>query len=592
MADPGSSRRAVLSPRVLLADAARGLGEDPALAKLALVYALAQLSVVGWDQPNALGWENDGVAPRDFLRGVADNLAWGHAHRYPLFHNLVLLVLCAPVLLAFALGGRWSLAAASERVLSVACMTAVSLVIKLVHVAMGCGLLLLTARLARRLFGITAGRWAALCVLTCVTITYYGRVSNLDGPYMFWVALTLDRVLSVLERGRARDYALSGVFAAASVATKDQAYAAYVLALPLYLVAAPLLVPRVVAAGSAHWRRLALASAWGVLGYGVLGGVLVNPVGFLARVRMLLGTNSQDWRNYARSAQGVLLNLSDLWAAQPAFYWHPGIVAACWLGVVLAVVLPAPPGGASRLERALPIVAGLSSVLAFTLPVARCEHRFVLPLGVALCVYGGAALAWLGRRTLTLPLALLACLAFALSARQCLALALTQWSDPRREVEHYLARLPRGSAVEIYGFTVLQPRLDASPTAPYRVQRVGKESPSQRARIPGVREVQARFGDVVARRPDAVVITQGFIEQFLAREFRPGESPSAQWLAAQRDEDAVRYFRAAVRDAVPGYRTSLTARVQLPDWARALGCQPVRIHDTTAGTVWVLVPAS
>jgi hypothetical protein len=561
--------------------------EDRVVVRIALAYGVLQLAVIGWDLPSAIGWENDGVAPKDFLRGVFHNLAWGQAHRYPLFHNLLLLLACAPVLLLGVVAGPWSTDAIAGRVSSVACMTAVSLVIKLAHVAMGVGALVLVARVTRRLFGVSAGRFAALCAASSLTISYYGRASNLDGPYMFWTVLALDCALDVLERGARRDYALLGLCMAASVATKDQAYASYALALPIYLGLTPLLSPHELPAGPAHWRRLGHGLQWAALGYAVLAGVLVNPAGFVARLRMLAGTNSQDWRSYARSAEGLRLNLEDLWAAQAQFFWHWGVVALCWGGVLYAL-LARPEPGSRRRSRLLPIAMGLSSVLAFTLPVARCEHRFMLPLGVMLCVYGGAALAGLFRQRFTWPLACAACVALCLSAWQCTLLALTQWGDARNEVERYLARLPHGSLVEAYGFVVFQPRFDTSAGSPYGVDRVGNDAVRARAHIAGTTEVRDAFSNVGERHPDVIVVSDGFAERFLERSFRKGEVPSVQWLAAKRDADAVAFFRAVARGTLPGYHTELVARSRLPAWAQALGGKPVRIHDSTDATIFVL----
>jgi hypothetical protein len=578
---------ASFSPAAMAAAVVGCAREDRVVVRIALAYAALQLAMIGWDQPNAFGWENDGVAPKDFLRGVLYNLAWGQAHRYPLFHNMLLLLACAPALLACVLWGPWSAHAIAERVSSIACMTTVSFVIKIVHVAMGVGVLVLVARITRRLFGAPAGRFAALCVASSVTIGYYGRVSNLDGPYMFWTVLALDCMLDVLQRGAPRDYALAALCMAASVATKDQAYASYALALPVCFGLVPLLSTQPMPVGPAHRRRLLHGLQWGVLGYGVLAGVVFNPAGFVARVRMLAGTNSRDWRSYARSAAGLRLNIEDLWAAQTQFHWHWGVVALCWSGVVYAA-LGTPEPGFGRRARLLPIAMGLSSVLAFTLPVARCEHRFLLPLGVMLCVYGGGALAWLWRQRFSWPLACAACVALCLSAWQCVLLGLTQWGDARNEVERYLARLPDGSVVETYGFLVFQPRFDSSARSPYRVDRVGTDAVRERAHIAGMTEVRDAFGNVGVRHPDVIVVSDGFAERFLARSFRTGEVASAQWRAAQQDAAAVRFFGAVVRDALPGYHTVLWARSQLPAWTRALGGKPVRIHDSTGATLFVL----
>lgn len=565
----------------------RCVREDPVVARIALVFALLQLSVIGWDQPSTFGWENDGVAPKDFLRGVFVNLAWGQAHRYPLFQNLLLLLACAPLLLGYALAGPLSAQASAARVTSITCMTAVSFVIKMVHVAMGAGILLVIARIARRLFGVSAGRFAAVCGASSVSISYYGRVSNLDGPYVFWTVLALDRVLDVLRRGARRDYALAAVFMAASVATKDQAYASYVLVLLIHLGLIPLIVPRLLPAGPSHWKNLAHGLLWGALSYVVLAGVVVNPLGFVSRLRMLTGVNSEGWRTYSRSLAGLRLNLEDLWWAQPRFHWHWGLVAVCWSGILLAA-LARPQPGFSRHAHFAPLAMGLSSVCAFTLPVARCEHRFMLPLGVMLSIYGGGAIAWLWQRRLTWPLACAACVALCLSAWQCALLAFTQWGDARNDVEHYLAQLPRDSLVETYGFVVFQPRLDVSARSRYRIQRVGTDDVRLRAHIEGTTEVKSAFGAIGARRPDVIVVSEAFVQRFLARSLRKGEVMSAQSIAAQADPDAVQFFRTIARDALPGYHTALLAETQLPAWARALGGKPVCIHDSTGAAFFVL----
>ena len=578
-----------LSPRSMFSGLVRVIREDRAAANMTAALMVLQLAVIGWDQPSSIGWENDGVAPRDFLRGVYENLRFGHGHRYPLFHNLILLAVCLPVLLLFGAAGQLSSSSIQQRVTSVACMTCVSLLIKLVHVAVGGGLMLLTARIARRLFGVVAGRAALLCAMTSVTLSYYARTSNLDGPYMLWTVLAIDRLLSVIERGVERDYVLLGLFVAASVATKDQAYAGYVLTLPVFLLLVPLWSPSSLAAGSKHLRYLGTATLAGAAGYLVLAGVIFNPTGLLARIALLTGPNSQEWRSYARSGLGLSQNLLDLFSAQTAFFWHPVIVALCWCGLVFGGLQRTPHGLTVSARRLVPLVAAFSSLLAFTLPVGRCEHRFVLPLGVWLSVYGGASLAWLfAQRARAWPiLALVAC-ALGLSAFQSLSLALTQLGDARNEVERLLQSLPAGSVVETYGYNVYQPRFGAANSRRYRVERVGKEPTDKRAKIAGVDEVQARFADVAGRRPDLVLVNEGFAERFLPRSFGPGEAPSVQWLTSQSDTDAVAYFRAALAGVMPGYSLKLSAAPRLPRWASRLGAQPISIHDrTTAERVLV-----
>ena len=236
--------------------------EDRTVGWIVLVFALSQLIAIGWDLPGSYGWENDGIAPRDFFAGIAINLTPGQGHRYPLFHNILLGVLCIPILLPAALSAeQWTLPALMEQILTVPVMTGCSLVAKLVAIVMACVSLLVIARIARRTVSAEAGRWAAIWAATCLSFAYYGRVSNLDGPYLMWTALAIDRLLAVAETRKRRDYILFGVLAGAAVATKDQAYAGFVLPGLIYVLLLLLRSDRPFGPRQAHYRTWAGASS-------------------------------------------------------------------------------------------------------------------------------------------------------------------------------------------------------------------------------------------------------------------------------------------------------------------------------------------
>ena len=98
--------------------------EDRAVAWIIFVFALSQLVAVGWDLPGSMGWENDGIAPRDFFAGLSINLTPGQGHRYPLFHNAIVAILSLPILLPAALrADDWTLPALMDQVLTVPVMT-------------------------------------------------------------------------------------------------------------------------------------------------------------------------------------------------------------------------------------------------------------------------------------------------------------------------------------------------------------------------------------------------------------------------------------------------------------------------------------
>jgi hypothetical protein len=563
----------------------RLLHEDRQVARLVGAFCVWQLGAALWDLPCMYGWENDGVAPRDVFGGLAHNLQPGSAHRYPLFHYVLLAVPCLPIVLA-AVATAPELSALSEAVVSVPAMTGIALVAKLLSISMGAVLVLALARVTRRLFGARAGFWGACFAVTNLSLSYYTRSTNLDGPYLMWGVLAADRLLDVLEHGRRDDYVALSVCAALSIATKDQAYSLYVLSLPLYLLLRGSRLP----AGHAHWLHLRRAALWGALCLGALGGALLNPAGFLQRLRLLSGPNSQDWRQYDASLQGVLANLYDLGAALPEFFWPVPVLLLVALGGVLA--LAQRPGRGRlhrRTPRCVPLAFAVSSLLTFTLVTARCEHRFVLPLGAFAACYAGHAAATLERWARGARLAGAGlCALLALSGAQTLALQLTQWGDARREVEQWLARLPARSTVESYGHGVYLPRFDRFAGAPYSVQRVGPE-PGTRARISGVRELYEAYGNVAQRAPDVLVITEGFARRFVPRALGGGRAASSELARYQSDADAGAFFASARAGELPGYALVLEARPSLPGWATRVGLTPIEIHGSTAQRAWILV---
>jgi hypothetical protein len=574
---------------------ARRLAEDRVVSLIALAFVVTELVAVAWDVPGSHGWENDGVAPRDLFGGLAENLQPGHSHRYPLLHYLVLAVPCLPLLLAAVLGGPLGAEAIRGRVLSVFCMSGISVVARLVAIAMAALAVVALARIVRRTCGTRAGRLAALFAATNLTFAFYGRVSNLDVPYLAWTVFALDKLLDVAETGEPRRYYEFGALAAAAVATKDQAYGSFVLVAPLYLVILPLTRPSPFQPG--HFRLLAKAAGLSALAYAAMSGALFNPTGFLKRVGELTGSSSQDWRLYSRDAAGMARNVRDVLEAQARYFWPLPLTLIAWSGALFAPLMrrgDAATKLSAPIFRAMPLVAGASSLVFFSLLVARSEHRFLLPLGFFLSAGGGVLSDWaLGklsssaRRPAHAVLGVLLAWAFASS----FAVTLTQLGDSRRSVRALLAELPAGSVVETYGGLVYQPHFDVSGQAPYRVERVGPELPKRRNPLVGATERQGAIEDAEARKPDAIVISEGFANSYLDPD--PGIGAERSNVSRRRFENTpVRAFvQAAVDNRLPNYRVARVAEPSFPELFRRLGFAPVAIQSTTGLKVWVLLRA-
>ena len=463
-----------------------------------------------------------------------------------MLHPLLLGALSLPALLPAALRARsLDLADLQAAVLTTPVMTACAVIGRLVAITAAVAALAALGRIATRLAGRRVGRWAEAIAAVNLSVAYYGRTTNLDGPALMWTALAVERLVRAGgggtegDRSAARELAGFAMCAAASVATKDQAYASYVLLIPFFVVAMALTrrsrlgsggAPTSTATSTSTSTSLSLAAVaraagLGALDYGLASGAFLNPTGFLTRVRTLGGSASDDYRVYARTAAGVAANLYDLFVAQPEYWWPRPIVVLAWAGVALVLAAVVGTGGRDqRIWRLAPLLAGLGSLVGFTLIVGRAEHRFVLPLGFWLAFYAAIALermrTWLGLRGPRLAGAITGIGGglVGLALLTSLSLVITQWRDGRRAVESWLATRPRGTTVETYGPLVYLPRFQSQPRAPYRVTRVGPEDIIFRNPLAGVDERQERIADALARRTDVLIVSEGFALPYLLPE--------------------------------------------------------------------------
>ena len=205
-------------------------GGDWTRAAIRIAFVGLSLAAIAWDLPSSFSWENDGVAPRDIFAGIAENLRPGSAFRYPLLHPLVLGLLCLPVLLPAALRApSFRLADLQTAILAPAVMTACALIGRLVAISAALVALAALGRIAGRLAGRRASLWTEAFAAANFSFGYYARATNLDGPALMWTVLSIERLMRVGDGGDGRDLTLGAVFAALAIATKDQAFATYVL---------------------------------------------------------------------------------------------------------------------------------------------------------------------------------------------------------------------------------------------------------------------------------------------------------------------------------------------------------------------------
>jgi hypothetical protein len=565
---------------------------DVVVQRVLLAFSLFQLAAMLWDQPGFYGWENDGAAPRDFFGGIAQNLTPGAAHRYPLLHAVLIGVCNLPVLVLDLLVALVTGAPLGDVVTSVTSMTAIALVTKLLHVVMLAVALLAQAQIFRALFGERAARWGVLLSVANLSVAYYGRVTNVDVAYILWVALAVERLLAWVRAHDAACVAAAAGYAAAAVATKDQAYASLLGPMLLCLGSIAGMRRTHTACAPSLGAQLGRALGGGALAYVVLSGAIFNPTGFVHRLELLAGSNSQDWRQYAPTLHGVGENIVDLFFLQDDFWWPWPVVLAAWAGALSAPLLQRLTQPGARRDAArwslcwLPLSAGLSATLAFTLLVGRAEHRFMLPLGFWLGGYAGVGVAALATRVPRAGELAVGGLLFALGFAQSLELVVTEWCDSRRAVERFLSTLAPGSQVETYGLGVYLPRFALERDAPYRVTRVSHLDWSAPAPIAGITDVKADLAALEQRKPDVLVLPEGFASRFQAAR-GPGSERRAM-AAFSAAPGASAFFERLMTDQTPGYRLLDVGELRLPRWYGALGGRALSVHGSTGRRVWVL----
>lgn len=509
-----------------------------------------------WGMPASDAWDNDGVAPRDFLPGLAQTFTPGDFYTYPPLHLAFLAILTLPVtLVAVVRAPSATVPAVLHEIIEPPYMTAMAMTARVVSLLMSLGIIVALAKIAEEIAPKDKARRAAVFTAWFAALeapfTYYSHTSNLDVPYLFWAslaALALTRVIVRREPRRLRAFAL---LAACGVATKDQAYAVFLYGAPVALALWFALDAWARSHAKAIAREAAIATGIGAGFLLVVDGALFNPTGFRARVRFLSGSASQDFAQYAKTAAGRWLAFLDTGRNFENHY--PTFLAGfIVLGLVALVVQVGRRNKRDVVGALVPLLLVLSFTLAFNLVARRVEERFTLPQMLFASIYGGYGMAalwtseWLGKIK---PLAwlvragLVASLSVALY--RCMAIDATLLAEPRYQTEAFLAsHVQPGDVIEVHGLNTYLPRFP--PQA--KVVRVDHRPVDRRGPLPGVEEIRAPLTDIGKRNPRWIVVSDCYAWRYLDRPdigfLSSGGRmlPPTQALEAA-DQDATLFFR-------------------------------------------------
>ena len=551
------------------------------LAWILLVAALIRVVGLTWGLPASDGWDNDGIAPRDFLPGLIETFTPGHYFTYPPAQFVILAVVSLPVTIVMvARAPSLAPAAIVAEAVKVPYMTAYAVIARAVAIGMSIGIIWAIAKMVELVAGKRAGICAALDAATNVILTYYGQTTNLDVPYLFWASLSLHALVRSIVQEEPRLLRRVAIFGALAVATKDQAYALFVLTLPITLVLWPISDRAARKSFGRLAREIAIAALLGAFLLMLVDGAIENPSGFRERVAFLTGPASQPYAYYSADATGRALAALDSIIKFQSYYpiaFAPLIA----FGFLFAL---GTPGGKNRLAALVPFFAIVSYTLFFNCVARRTEHRFLLPQMTLWAAYGGIgadALLGVANRWLraSAVLVLGACLAWG--AFLAVDVEANLLLDPRYDAEAWLrANVRPGDTIEVHGKNVYLPRFP--PHA--HVVRVGMDPVGTRNPLPGVEEKQDVFTDIAARAPEWIVVDEGFGGQILrdayAAPTSSGRVFSQMQIATSTNADITSFFQSLVSGKLD------YERVHLSTWTSRIWPR-LDIHASTARDVWI-----
>lgn len=564
---------------------------DAPSRRVLVVLLLGVAAVIGlgitWGLPAADGWDDDGVAPRDYLVGVVQTYLPGEYYRYPPVHLLLLTVLTAPGwLTALIRAQSTDPQTVIAEITRVPYMTAFALVARWVSLVMALGIVVNIYRITRELHNTRAAEWAAVLAGLGTAFIYYGKMTNLDVPYLFWGTLALTELVLAISRFEPARIVKGLLFAALAVGTKDQAYALFLCAWPVagvwWLVSEPRL-RRDSEAWRALWRGLALA----VLLLLAVDGALSNPSGFRQRIAFLLGSASAEHANYTKDLWGRCSAVRDV--ALNYVQHYPLLLAPLTIGGILLSFFGRCGTEARRCARLLPVLTIASFTLAFNASALRAEHRFILPQMTLLAIPTGMAIdALLTAAQRFGGGAVAGCRAYvglcvAVAAVRGLALDFTLLRDPRYDVEAWLKEhLRPGDSIEAYGGNTSLPRFPCG----VKLWRVDSTPPAKRNPLACAVELQGEIADAPLRGARYIVFSQAWVWPYQVQTDVVGHRSVTPWAAAKFSDVRTRRFLDALMAGRGPYRWAFRAE-PAKRWL-----WPVDIHGATARPVYVFARAN
>lgn len=421
------------------ADRRRALQMVPIYVLAATVFTIG----ISWGLPDYRGWAVDEISPGEVDDIVDHRFATGWASNYGPVHFALLAVASMPTRAADAVELTHD---TLER------YSHLWLINRAVSVGMALAILAFIYSLTDAELGHRAARFAVICVLSVLPLTYYAKTANVDVPYLFWVTASWLYYMRAIRSGRRRDACLFVATGAAAIATKDQAYGFYMLP------AAHIVFNAFRSHTDASRPRIDKHTVFTMAGVFV-GAMLIlfnvpfNLTGVREHFRLIVGPSSAPFRMYRSTPAGYFHMLSDS-------VWQMGS-AMSWPIFVIGIIGTADAIRSQRVLVTRLLLFAVSYFLTFIVIVMYHYDRFFIGICLAFAVAAGA---WLDRwtgvgkpyRRLRLTLA---GLAIAYGAARIVSLDVMMLRDSRYFVEQWIIdRIGPGTRIAAEGMPLYLPR--------------------------------------------------------------------------------------------------------------------------------------
>ena len=257
---------------------------------------------IGWGLPDFNGWAADELIPLRVLEGFEKGFVNGWHYKYPPVHFYLLTLVYSPLLLLHKL--HWI------NVYDLPTYTVLFYLGRGLTLLMSGGLLFIIYLCGREIFDNKSSLLTVAIASLSINYIYYSKTLNLDIPYLFWLMLSMLFYLRILKDHNLKDYLLFSLMAAVTVATKDQAYAFYLLT-PLFIVwqhyrNLKQQQPEISFIQSLGDRKIKLSLAVGIGAFLLLHNVIFNLEGFFNHVNLIVGGNAKIKPRYEENIWGQL----------------------------------------------------------------------------------------------------------------------------------------------------------------------------------------------------------------------------------------------------------------------------------------------